>query len=183
MKRSRSFSLGILLILFGGWLLAVQLIPSVEEWVNDVVEWPFWIIGTGLFFLLAAVVSRVSGLAVPGVVIGGIGGILYYQETNGDYQSWAYMWTLIGGFSGIGILIMHLLDGKPRKVLREGGNAIVTSLIMFAIFGSIFREFVFDQEPLLGDWWPVLLIVAGVWALIRPRLYGPKRRKMDDEVI
>ena len=103
MKRSGSFTLGILIILFGGWLLAVQLIPSLEEWVNDVVEWPFWIIGPGLFFILAAIVSGVSGLAVPGMIISGVGGILYYQDTTGDYQSWAYLWTLIIGFSGIGV--------------------------------------------------------------------------------
>ena len=182
MKRSGSFTLGILLILIGGWFLAVQLIPSLEAWVDKVIDWPFWFIGPGLFFILAAIVSGVSGLAVPGVIISGIGGIFYYQDTTGDYQSWAYMWTLIIGFVGIGVFIMHLLDGRPRKALKEGGNAIVTSVIMFLIFGSIFRA-IFDQPALLGDWWPVLLIIAGVWALIRPLLFNPKRRKIDDDLI
>jgi hypothetical protein len=53
---------------------------------------------------------------------------------------------------------------------------------MFAIFGSIFRA-IFEEPPLLGEWWPVLLIGVGFWALIRPLLFKPKRRKMDDEVI
>ena len=49
---------------------------------------------------------------------------------------------------------------------------------MFLIFGSIFRA-AFGQSPLLGDYWPVLLMVVGVWLLIKPFF----RRKRKVEVV
>jgi hypothetical protein len=179
MNRRGSLTFGILLILIGGWFLAVQFIGPLETWVERFVDWPFWIIGPGLMFLVAAVVSGVSGLAVPGAIITGIGGILYYQNYFGDWESWSYVWTLIIGFVGVGVFLMHVLDGNLRKAINEGGNAIVTSLIMFLIFGSFFRA-IFGQSPFLGDYWPLLLVGVGLWMLIRPFFRRSKPEEMDE---
>jgi hypothetical protein len=181
MNRRGSLTFGILLILVGGWFLAVQFVDPLEFWVDRFVDWPFWIIGPGLLFLVAAIVSGVSGLAVPGSIITGVGCILYYQNYTGDWESWSYMWTLIIGFVGIGIFLMHLLDGNLSKALKEGGNTIVTSLILFLIFGSIFRA-VFGQTPFLGNYWPLLLVAAGLWILVRPFLRRPKTEMIEEEI-
>ena len=93
MKRNRSLTFGVLLILFGAWFLAVQFFPSFGNWVEQFVDWPFWVMIPGLIFLVAAILSGVSGLVVPGMIISGIGGILYYQNITGDWQSWSYAWT------------------------------------------------------------------------------------------
>jgi hypothetical protein len=177
MNRRRSLSFGILLILIGGWFLAVQFFEPLEDWFDNFAEWPFWIIGLGLLFLVVAVVSGMTGWAIPGTVISGIGGILYYQNYTNDWASWAYAWTLIIGFVGIGVFIMHLLDGNLRKAVSEGGNSIITSAVLFLIFGSFFR-YIFGQEPFLGDYWPLLLILVGLWMLVRPFL----RRRQPVEV-
>jgi hypothetical protein len=72
-------------------------------------------------------------MAVAACIIGGIGGILYWQSYTGDWASWAYVWTLIPGFSGIGIIFdrqfgflketmvapvprLHIMLGKTFKV-------------------------------------------------------------------
>jgi hypothetical protein len=169
MNRRGSLTFGVLLILVGGWFLAVQFIPAWGDWVSRFFDWPFWIVGPGLLFLVAAIVSGVSGLAVPGSIITGVGLILYYQNSTNDWQSWAYMWTLIIGFVGIGVFLMHVLDGNLKKALTEGGNTIITSIVLFLIFGSIFRA-IFGQSPFLGDYWPILLIAFGLWMLVRPFL-------------
>ena len=176
MKRRGSFTLGFLLILLGAWFLAVQFIPEIGNWMEQIADWPVWVIGPGLIFILAGLISGVLELMIPGSIISGIGLILYYQNATGDYQSWSYAWALIIVFVGIGVFLANLFKGKIGKAFEEGGPPIMTGLIMFLIFGSIFRA-TFGQSPLLGDYWPVLLMAVGLWMLIRP--FFRRRRKAE----
>ena len=178
MKRRGSFTFGFLLILLGAWFLAVQFVPQIGDWMEQIADWPVWVIGPGLIFILAGLISGVFELMIPGSIISGIGLILYYQNATGDYQSWAYAWALIIVFVGIGVFLANLFRGKLGTAFEEGGPPIMTGLIMFLIFGSIFRA-AFGQSPLLGDYWPVLLMVVGVWLLIKPFF----RRKRKVEVV
>ena len=52
---------------------------------------------------------------------------------------------------------------------------------MFLIFGSIFRAML-GQSPLLGDYWPVVLMVVGLWMLVRP-FFRRKKKKGGAEVV
>ena len=114
-------------------------------------------------FLIAAMLTGIPGLAVPAAIIGGIGGLLYWQNQTGNWESWAYAWTLIPGFVGVGIIVSGLLGKQPGKALREGLNVIVVSLILFALFGSFL-----GGRNIFGPYWPVLLILLGLWLLVRP---------------
>ena len=102
-------------------------------------------------------------MAVPACIVGGIGGLLYWQNATGNWESWAYAWALIPGFVGVGVVLSRLLGGGGRKALQEGGSLILISLALFAVFGSWLGGL-----NLFGDYWPVLLILWGVWLLIRP---------------
>jgi len=168
-SRRGSLTFGVLLILIGAWSLAVQFVPQLQAWSAYLDEWPAWIIGLGVLFLVAAVVGGTPGLASPAVMLSGIGGILYYQNATGDWDSWAYMWTLIPGLAGLGVALTHALSGKLKPALREGGRAVIWSLTLFTIFGALL-----GGPEILGDYWPVLLIVWGVWILIRS-MAGPRR--------
>jgi len=101
-------------------------------------------------------------MAVPACIVGGIGCLLYWQNATGNWESWAYAWTLIPGFLGVGILLAGLLEGRLRQSLDSGIFFIVISLVMFAIFGSFLGGL-----QIFGLYWPVLLILFGLWMLVR----------------
>jgi hypothetical protein len=165
MDRGRRSALagGLALILVGALFLLVQIVPGWANWF----EWPMIIIGIGIALLIIGLVTGAAGMAVPACIVAGIGGILYYQHATGDWMSWSFAWALIPGFVGVGVILTGILEGKFRKPLREGGQLVLISLIMFTIAGSFFGALGLSG---LGDYWPVLLIVLGVAILLRQLL-------------
>lgn len=164
-QRRSNLVVGVILLLVGAWFLAVQFVPELGDLVNIEFSWPFIVIGVGLLLFVLGLLIGVPEMAVPACIVGGIGGLLYWQNATGRWESWAYAWTLIPGFVGVGIILTGLLKGRMRKALVEGGGALVTSLVLFAIFSSFL-----GGVNLFGDYWPVLLILLGVWVLIRAML-------------
>ena len=152
---------GILLILLGGFFLVTRLNPELFGFV----QWPFFVIGVGLVFLFSAILTRTGGLAIPGCIISGIGGILYWQTLTGRWESWSYIWTLIPGFVGLGVIFAGLLD-RDRPHFDSGGLVLMAiSAMGFMAFGSAFGAlfgFSFD----MGTLWPLFLIGIGVITLI-----------------
>jgi len=131
-------------------------------WLLPQFSWPWTIIGVGALLLLLGLLTGAPGLAVPACIVGGIGGLLYWQNTTGNWESWAYAWALIPGFVGVGIVLAGLLSGEARKGMREGSGLILISLILFAVFGSFFGAL-----GMAGSYWPVLLILLGLLMLVR----------------
>jgi hypothetical protein len=164
MSRSQGSTIvvGIILILVGGIFLAVQLIPGFNIGFDIELTWPLILVAIGLLLFLGALLSNQPGLAVPAAIVGGIGGILYWQESVGDYSSWSFAWTLIPGFVGLGAILEGILSGNFWKSLNAGGVLILISLSLFLVFGSIF-----GQVNILGSYWPVLLIILGFLLLGR----------------
>jgi len=163
-RRRSSLAGGLLLILLGILFLVVQQVPELQLWFS----WPWIIIGVGVFLLVLGLVIGEPSMAIPACIVGGIGGILYWQEITGNWDSWAYAWTLIPGFVGVGIVLSGLLGGDFRQSVRGGAWLIIISLVLFAVFGSFFGGL-----GLLGPYWPVLLILLGLLVLIRP-LFRPR---------
>lgn len=167
-QQRSNLAVGLLLLIIGGWFLAVQFYPELEQYIRIDLEWPLFIIGLGLVFWILAALVRAPGLAVPGAILAGIGGLLYYQNQTNDWESWAYAWTLIPGFVGVGVFLMNLFEGRFGQGLREGGGMVVFSLIMFGIFGAFL-----GGPPILSTYWPALLIIVGLWLVLRG-LFRPK---------
>jgi hypothetical protein len=159
-NRSRIIA-GIFMILLGGWFLLVQFIPDLNDWMRIDFSWPLIIVAVGIFLLFLGLLTNEPGMAVPACVVGGIGALLYWQNATGNWGSWAYAWTLIPGFVGLGILLEGLLSGRIRSAWNSAFTLMMISLVTFMIFGSFFA-----RVP-LGDYWPGLLILWGVWLLIR----------------
>ena len=167
-KRARSaIAGGTILILLGVFLLIIRTIPGFFSQFS----WPWIVIGVGVVFLVLSIVTWTPGLAVPGCIIGGIGGILFWQNMTGHWETWSYAWALIPGFVGVGVFISELLEGKPMKALIEGGWPILISLVLFFLFGSFFGDI-----PWLGPYWAILLIVIGVLIILRPLLGIGKKK-------
>lgn len=170
-QRRSSLVIGILLLLVGGWFLAVQLLPGLGDWFKVEVSWPLIVIGAGLFLLLVGLLSGVPDMAVPAAIVSGIGGLLYWQNSTGNWASWAYVWTLIPGFVGVGVILAGLFGGRAGRAVREGGGLLVVSLVLFVVFSAVLGPLV-GGAPLLGAYWPVVLIVLGLWLLARPWVRG-----------
>lgn len=177
-QRRSNLIVGLLLVVIGGWFLATQFYPGLADLFRVELEWPLLIVGLGLLFFVFAALTSTPGLAVPGAIISGIGSLLYYQNKTGDWESWAYAWTLIPGFVGVGVLFSNLLEGRFLHGLREGLNLIVISLVMFGIFGAFL-----GGPPILDTLWPVLLILVGLWmvgrGLVRASL--PEERTSESD--
>ncbi|MGD2157495.1 MAG: hypothetical protein PVG32_11545 [Anaerolineales bacterium] len=164
MKSRSNLGFGLFLILIGALFLAVQLVPGLGDWFRDYFDWPFFVIGAGLFLLLLGLFVGAPGMAVPASIVTGIGGLLLWQNATGNWESWAYVWTFIPGFVGLGVIIAALFGEGGRAGIRSGGWLILISLILYAIFGS------FLGAGILSDYWPILLILLGLWILFQPIL-------------
>lgn len=159
MNRSQrsSLAIGVILVLVGIYFILANVVPQFNQWLNITYSWPTIILAVALGLLVLGLIVGAPDMAVPAVIVGGIGGILYYQNMTGNWGSWAYMWALIPGFSGIGMILAHLLGARDRYAIGSALDTIGTSLVLFVIFGAFFGAF-----RAFGDYWPLLLVGAGL---------------------
>jgi hypothetical protein len=169
METSRRSGLvgGVILILLGGAFLAAQFVPGLRMWFRAADSWPLVVIGVGVLLLVLSFALGTPPLAVPGCIVGGIGCLLFYQNATGNWESWAYAWTLIPGFVGIGVLLAALMQGGARKDLAGGLWLILISLVAFVVFGS------FLGLGRFSPYWPVLLVLGGL-LILGQTLFGRK---------
>jgi hypothetical protein len=149
---------GIILVLLGAIFLAWQLMPNVFSDILGVnFTWPLLIVGMGAVFLLAGIITLEGGFLVPASILGGIGGILYYQNTTGDWASWAYIWAIIPGLVGLGLLLGSFIDRSMGDARKVGFVMLLISLGVTTVLGAFFTNNIgFDYA------WPIIMILAGV---------------------
>jgi len=167
-KNRTTLVLGALLILVGVYYVLVNAVPGFADLHNINFSWPVIVMLVGAGLLVLGLLTGTPDMAIPAFIVAGIGGILYYQNLTGNWGSWSYMWALIPGFSGLGMLAAWLLGARNKISVSSALDSIGTSLVLLVIFGAIFGAF-----RNLGPYWPVLLIAAGILigarALIRER--------------
>ena len=156
-NKRTSLTLGALLVVMGSLFIAANFIPSFKVLLEQANTWPFIIEAVAVGLLVLGLIIGVPDMAIPAVIVGGIGAILWWQNLTGRWETWAYMWALIPGFSGLGMLLAKVWGGKERYNAWDALNTIGTSIVLFVIFGSFFGGFTF-----MGPYWPVALIVVGV---------------------
>jgi len=175
-KRTRTnLILGILLILAGVYFVLVNVVPGFADIIGITFSWPVIVMLVGAGLLVIGLLTGAPDMAVPAFIVAGIGGILYYQNTTGNWGSWAYMWTLIPGFTGLGMLAAWLFGDRKKHTLRSSLDSIVTSFVLFVVFGAFFGAF-----RNLGPYWPVLLIVAGVLVGARALIKGRSKPTLKE---
>lgn len=162
MKNRSQLVVGILLILAGVWAIVSRQSPSMEQLRELILVYPNNIIAIGAAFFLVGLAFGAPGMSVPAVIIAGIGGILYYQHHNHDYNSWSFMWTLIPGFAGLGE-VLHGALIWDKKTATGGLHALGVSAVLFLIFASLL-----GRLDILGPYTPgAILIVVGGYVLAR----------------
>jgi hypothetical protein len=163
-RRNRTqLALGLLLILLGLGYFADRLFPAVHLVIASFSSWPAILVAIGLLILVVGLFMGIPGMAVPATIIAGIGGIFLYQQRIADYASWAYLWTFIPGFIGIGSGIAGLLGDNRLYNINRGLRLMLLSGILFLVFATFFGGL-----EIFGYVFPALVIILiGAWMIIR----------------
>ena len=163
-ERRSDLVIGIILIIIGGWFLAAQfdVVPGLRDIMNIEYQWPLIIIGVGVFLFFLGLFIRAPGLSVPACIVGGIGGLLYWTNSTENWEAWSYLWTLIPGFVGVGILLATILGGQDKNGYREGIKLILISVVLLILFMLIF-----SGQGQFIKYWPILIVLAGAWILLQ----------------
>lgn len=90
------------------------------------------------------------------------------QNLTGRFESWAYAWGLILVSVGVGQYLRGQWAGE-EAMRRSGLRFAALGLLLFLLFGIFFELFIFNQSPLLRNWWPLILIGIGAFLLLRQR--------------
>lgn len=174
--------LGLLLIVGGGLLLAVQYYGLVLPVDLGSFGWPIWVIAPGVLLLVIGLLTPAepgAGLAIAGSIVTAVGLLLAYQVSANHYASWAYAWALVApGAVGAGMIlwgVLHLRGGMVRSGVTTLAVGLVLFLIGFAFFeGVLHIGGERGLAPLGRQALPLALIVVGV-VLVITRLW-PRRR-------
>jgi hypothetical protein len=149
---------GLILILLGLAFLAYQLFPEFFGGFS----WPWILAGIGAVLAVGSLVGGIGGMMIPAAILLGLSGIFLYQERTGDWGSWAYVWALIPGFVGLGMFIGGLYDRELGQARGASVFLILLSAGLFVVFGGFF-----GLDLAILRFWPVLLILFGIWVLIK----------------
>jgi len=160
-SRSR-LTVGLTLITIGILILAYRLVPDLRLIIKANFAWPLFITAFGVLLFFIGIATGAPDMAAPAVFFVGLSGILYWQNNTGNWGSWAYIWTLFPGFVGFGQILAKLLGSRESHQIEDGVKTILTSMVLFLIFGSFLGGL-----NILGPYWPVLIILAGVLVLIQ----------------
>ena len=163
--------LGTVLVFVGvGWFVLRELRIDPFAAISGA-GWPFFVIIPGVAMLVASLfpeAPRGVGFAIAGSIVTTVGSVLLYQQTTGNWESWAYAWALVGpGAAGLGMLVYGLIF-RQRDLLAAGARLVAIAGVIFTVaywyFETIFRT---GRAPLeLGQWWPLVVVGVGVSALI-----------------
>jgi hypothetical protein len=162
-----SLALGVVLVVVGLFALGVVLFGI------DLTQygWPLFVIVPGLTLLVVGFLGGGSGASVPGGIVTMLGLVLAYQNSTGDWASWAFAWALIApGGVGLGLYLQALRDRDP-VMLRRGRTLVFIAALIFMI-GFVFFESILGISGLdYGIFGkaalPALLIVIGIILLVR----------------
>lgn len=130
--------------------------------------WPMIIFLPGLVMLSIALFGGRAGAAamsIPGMLVSGLGGLMFIQNWTGYWQSWAYAWTLFSVFFGMGLMLMG--QRLEERSLQSVGDWFVNGgLIAFAAF-AIFFELIIGISGGGGTLGALILVGLGLFLLSR----------------
>jgi hypothetical protein len=164
---SSAAALGMVLIVVGAFALVVVL-SGVDLTQYG---WPLFVIIPGLTLLIVGFTSFGSAATIPGGVVTVLGLLLAYQNSTGDWPTWAFAWALVvPGGVGLGMYLQALRD-RDQHALRTGRTlmfiGLMIAVIGFVLFESILGISGRDYGIVGKGALPALLIVIGLILLVR----------------
>ena len=165
--------LGGSLIIVGVFFLIVQLFNFDFSLVG--VLWPLFIFVPGVLLFVLALTSRGTAgesLATIGSVVSMLGLLLFYQNSTGHWENWAYAWALLVPTAvGIGQMVYGTVT-RQSEVMKAGSRLAVIGSVIFLV-GFFFFEVVlgiggmgFARYGLTRFGWPILLIGVGMLVIL-----------------
>lgn len=152
---------GVALIAIGLLLVLVQIVKI------DIPGWLF-LGGLGLIFLVWGLLTRTFGLIIPGGVLGGIGlGVFLTELPLDGMTDTASGGLFLLGFS-LGWALITLLSPLTTEriqwwpLIPGGIIAAIGAVLLLGGFGL-------QLLTLLGVAWPLILVVIGVYLLLKRR--------------
>jgi hypothetical protein len=160
-------ALGVVLVVVGVFYLLVQLYGIDLSSFG----WPLFVIIPGLTLLIVGFVSLGTGAAIPGGIVTMVGLVLAYQNSTGNWSSWAYAWALVApGGVGLGLFLQGLRERNPG-LIRQGRSlmfiAALIFLVGFVFFESILNLSGMNDVPAVKAALPALFIIIGILLLGR----------------
>ena len=158
-KRNRTIG-GIALIILGLIALAAQF-AEIGEWLGLLI-----LPGLGLLFFAWGILSRQSGLMIPGGILTGLGlGILLiagpFQDLGGSAEGGIFMLSFAFGWVLIPIVSTIFTGDNHWWALIPGGiMALIGAGLLLGGLALTFLE-------ILGQIWPVFLILGGLYLILR----------------
>lgn len=160
MNKNNSFA-AYLLIGIGIYFLLTQFqIPILRNFYS----WPTLLMITGIAFLLHTYRAKDDQNLFTGILILGLG-IHFHGLEN--YPFWIKHWAVYPFIVGIAFIIRYLKtrNGLFIGVLLTG----ISSIMLFSITIPHWLNWIFDITDLIESFWPVALIIIGVYLLIRKK--------------
>ncbi len=150
----------------GAALILLGLIALVGQFVELPSIGRLFLPGLGLVFLLWGIVSRNSGLLIPGGILSGLGTGIYLMDIlplEGAAHAGVFLVSFGAGFGLITLLSLIFTPEKHWWALWPGS---ILGLIgaMMLIGGAAL-----DVLTFVGTYWPVVLILIGAYFLIKRR--------------
>jgi hypothetical protein len=160
-------ALGVVLVVVGLFYLIVQL-AGIDL---SAFGWPLFVIIPGLTLLIVGFVSLGTGAAIPGGILTMVGLVLAYQNSTGNWSSWAYAWALVApGGVGLGVFLRGLRE-RNNGLIKQGRSLMFIAALIFMV-GFVFFESILNlngmsDNPVVKAALPALLIVLGIMLLAR----------------
>jgi hypothetical protein len=167
-RRSGSgIALGVVLVVVGLFYLVVQ-VAGIDL---SSFGWPLFIIIPGLTLLIVGFVSLGTGAAIPGGILTMVGLVLAYQNSTGNWSSWAYAWALVApGGVGVGLFLQGLRE-RNAGLIRQGRSLMFVAFLIFMVgfvfFESILNLSGMNDSPIVKSALPALFILIGILLLAR----------------
>ena len=165
MDKKGGFTVGLLLILVGLFVLVAQFTGWQISWGN---LWPFILILIGIMMLLR--IDKEKGVIFPSIILIGIGLIFVASESQifGAGVDLGMLWPLFIIVPGLGFVGLWVTDTKNWGVLVPAAACLIT--------GTIFLTMRFAENAhWIGYMMPAIIIIIGIVVLM-----GGFFKKKDD---
>ena len=167
-RRSGSgIALGVVFVVIGVFYLLVQVLGIDLSSFG----WPLFVIIPGLTLLIVGIISLGTGAAIPGGILTMVGLVLAYQNSTGNWASWAYAWALVApGGVGLGLFLQGLRE-RSAGLIKQGRYLMFIAALIFMVgfvfFESILNLSGMNDQPVVKAALPALFIVIGTLLLAR----------------